>query len=85
MVMRAMQQGRFQLQNGRQQEQDNTDPAAEQASGKRKASWHIERKGVDKVFIHVDEDATPNKPGPAFVMRRDGFANWKLTEIRLPE
>lgn len=90
MVMRAMQHGRFQLQNGRQQEREqgqDKEGATDQAPArqKEKASWRIERKGVDKVFIHVDEDAASNKPGPAFVMRRDGFANWKLTEIRLPE
>ena len=90
MVMRAMQHGRFQLQNGRQQEREqgqDKEGATDQAPArqKEKASWRIERKGVDKVFIHVDKDAASNKPGPAFVMRRDGFANWKLTEIRLPE
>jgi hypothetical protein len=88
MVMRAMQHGRFQLQNGRQQEptqEKDREGATEPAPDKQKASWHVERKGVDTVFIHVDDDATPKKSGPAFVMRRDGFANWKLTEIRLPE
>ena len=85
MVMRAMEHGRFQLQNDRQREADNTNADA-QAPAKQKTSWHVERKGVDKVFIHVDSgDATSKKSDTAFVMRRDGFANWKLTEIRLPQ
>lgn len=84
MVMRAMQQGRFQPQDDSQQQDDKG--AGAEAPPKKKASWHVERKGVDKVFIHVDDgDAASNKPGAAFVMRRDGFANWKLTDIRLPE
>jgi hypothetical protein len=84
MVMRAMEQGRFQLQNDRRQAPDDKD-AGPEAPAQRKASWHVERKGVDKVFIHVDGDDASARSGPAFVMRRDGFANWKLTEIRLPE
>jgi type II secretion system protein G len=49
------------------------------------SSWHTERKGVDKILVHLGEEDGVSKAGPTLVMRREGFANWKLTEIRLPE
>jgi type II secretion system protein G len=52
----------------------------------RAPAWRTERKGADKVFVYVGKDDTASKKADtAFVMRREGFANWKLTEIRLPE
>lgn len=87
MLMRAMENGKFQLRDGSAQERDRLPPPdAADAPAKPGVAWHIERKGTDKVFIHVDRDASKSKKsGTTLVMRRAGFANWKLTEIRLPE
>jgi hypothetical protein len=46
-------------------------------------NWDLNRKGTDLVI------ATPVQEGsrdsqPVFVFRRTGYANWKLTEIRIP-
>jgi type II secretion system protein G len=61
-------------------------PASESDTTARKAAWRSERKGVDKIIVYLDtNDAPARKNEAAFVMRREGFANWKLTEIRLPE
>jgi type II secretion system protein G len=48
-------------------------------------NWLTERKGVDKILIHIGQESGLSNTGPTLVMRREGFANWKLTEIRLPE
>jgi type II secretion system protein G len=61
-------------------------PENTNSSKDRAPTWRAERKGVDKVFVYVGtEDVASKKAETAFVMRREGFANWKLTEIRLPE
>jgi type II secretion system protein G len=52
----------------------------------RNLDWHTERKGIDKVLVYMGRDGTVSeKTSGIFVLRREGFANWKLTEIRLPE
>ena len=49
--------------------------------------WSIERKGVNRVLA-LGEDAKQPRQTPsqqfAFVFDREGFATWKLSEIRLP-
>jgi type II secretion system protein G len=61
-------------------------PKDEQSSPTKRMAWRTERKGFDKIFIYVDPDGAPSKKSEvAFVMRREGFANWRLTEIRLPD
>jgi type II secretion system protein G len=48
-------------------------------------AWHTERKGVDMLVVHVGQGTEKSTQGETrFVMARDGFARWKLTEIRLP-
>jgi hypothetical protein len=48
-------------------------------------AWHTERKSVDMLLVYVGRGAEKNTQDEArFVMERDGFAHWKLTEIRLP-
>lgn len=48
-----------------------------------KPDWTLERHGVDKVLVRADAVAL-NKDSPTLVFERTGFANWKLTEFRLP-
>jgi type II secretion system protein G len=47
-------------------------------------AWHTERKSVDMLVVHVGRGTEKSTQGETrFVMARDGFAHWKLTEIRL--
>lgn len=50
-----------------------------------KIEWLFERHGVDKIIATGRRPDQPeNTIGPGFVFERSGFADWKLTEIRLP-
>lgn len=61
-------------------------PGEEGVPKTRELTWRIERKGINKILVHADtKDGASAKAGPLLVMRREGFADWKLTEIRLPE
>jgi len=76
MVMRSMQDGKFQPRLGGEQSK------ADGASGK-EVKWDIERKGMSKVIAYGQtSDSKDARPG--FVFERYGFADWKLTEVRLP-
>lgn len=76
MVMRSMQDGKFQPRlGGDQSKSDST-------SGK-EVKWDIERKGMSKVIAY-GQDAESRDARPGFVFERYGFADWKLTEVRLP-
>jgi type II secretion system protein G len=46
--------------------------------------WHTERKNVNKLIVYAGYDDKPVREKTGFVMEREGFAQWKLTEIRLP-
>ena len=47
--------------------------------------WSLERKGADRVIARPkDEQGVVDANVPGFVFERRGFADWKLTEIRLP-
>jgi len=52
----------------------------------RGVSWRLERKGVDRVVIYGEESGqVSTAPRLGFVLDRGGFADWKLTEVRLPQ
>jgi type II secretion system protein G len=46
--------------------------------------WHTERKNVNMLIVYAGYDDKPVREKTGFVMAREGFARWKLTEIRLP-
>jgi hypothetical protein len=50
----------------------------------KKVEWTLERKGTNKVIARAQELGQP-APNQDFglVLERYGFADWKLTEIRL--
>ena len=78
MVMSAMNEARLK-QPG--MGTDNT-------KAKRNVRWTIERKGVDRVIAYGNDAANESAPQServGFVFDREGFARWKLTEIRLPD
>lgn len=49
-----------------------------------KVEWATERKGVDEMTAYPHDAGQPVDPkAPAFVFVRHGFADWKLSEVRL--
>ena len=80
MVMWSMQSGEF--KPGPTIGKDTPSEAPEKK--KEKVEWTLERKGINKVIAYAQK---PGQPAPdkdfGLVFARDGFADWKLTEIRL--
>jgi len=83
-VMKAMQNGKF----GPNSEKSGDEPSSntdKSATTETTTRWDFDRKGTDKLIAYAKSDsehAGDNKFG--LVFERTGFANWKLTEIRLP-
>lgn len=51
---------------------------------RKKIDWTFERPSVDKVIAYAHEEGFPeNGDLPSVVFERNGFADWKLTEIRI--
>jgi len=59
-------------------------PASDAASHDDTPEWHMERKNADLVIVYAGNDNAPSSEKTGFVLAREGFARWKLTEIRLP-
>ncbi len=76
MVMKAMQDGKFQPRLGSAKTDEGTKSSTE-------VKWDIQRKGANKIIAY-GQDAEAASNGPGFVFQRDGFVGWKLTEVRLP-
>lgn len=74
MVMKAMQEGAFDLEGKK-------GPTAKESD--KKVEWDFERSGVNKVIAYAVDAAKPQER-VGFVFERSGFADWKLTEVRLP-
>lgn len=91
-VMHIMQDGKL-AQPGKPSSEaspapSGTAPQTGTASeGGDKPKWDYERKGANKLIAYAVD---PNKPDAAapdrfgVVFQRSGFAEWKLTEVRLP-
>jgi hypothetical protein len=81
-IMSAMKEGRFKVGRSGAREGEGEHDAGE----RRDVVWSAERKGLDMVLVHVEDDERgARKEKLSLVMQREGFANWKLTDIRLPE
>lgn len=80
MVMQAMAEGKMQ------------DPTAGGESNGRGGAdapekdvqWSVDRKGVNRVIARGAQGGASLEDSPGFLFERSGFADWKLTEIRLP-
>ncbi|OWQ90393.1 hypothetical protein CDN99_13650 [Roseateles aquatilis] len=89
-VMRLMQEGQLmpRRKGDRQaspQEPDATPAPDDSASAQRREPiWTIERQGVDKLTLYARRADQPEERRTGLVFERRGFANWQLTEIRLP-
>jgi hypothetical protein len=81
-IMFAMREGKFKIESGAPREGEG-----DQGSGERKkVVWRTERQGFDTVLFHAEGDGNgASKEKMALVMQREGFASWKLTDIRLPD
>ena len=83
-IMFALREGRFRIERG-----TGTDDEAQAGQGERRQPvWRTERRGFDTVLFHVqqaDSGSDSGKDRMALVMQRQGFADWKLTDIRLPD
>lgn len=78
-VMRAMQQGKMMPKR-----QADTSPSTSSPSKDEPVQWQSERKGVDKYIAYASSPGQAKSQRIGLVLERSGFANWKLTEIRLP-
>lgn len=80
-VMRGMQRGQF---AGQGQAPAAAPAGAPLASGKQDGAptWDWMRVGTDKLVAYQQDDSGGKKV--AIVFERSGFANWKLTDVRLP-
>lgn len=80
-VMQAMAEGKLQNPAGGGKQSDTGTPAKQE---REEIKWSMERKGVDRVVARSTQGDAPLDATPGFVFDRNGFASWKLTEIRLP-
>lgn len=89
LVMAAMNEAKVQERSGNPDKPTTaTNPTKKPQANEAplEVKWSVERKGLNRV-IALASEAT--KPATAetqigFVFDRSGFADWKLTEIRLP-
>jgi hypothetical protein len=83
-IMFAMREGRFKIERQGQREDDGQTGPAE----REQPVWRTERQGLNTVLFHAQRhgsDGSGGRDSMALVMQRDGFADWKLTDIRLPD
>lgn len=95
-VMRAMQEGQLASKDNPPSDSPATTPApsadkpgspAKAEPQQDKPKWAYERKGVDKLIAYASDPKKPDVPNQeklGLVFQRSGFADWKLTEFRLP-
>ena len=78
-MMRVMQEGKM------APKVDGAPPS--EAARQEKPEWQFERKSMDKLIAYPKKAGAASGEGEkqvGFVFQRSGFANWKLTEVRLP-
>ena len=82
-VMKAMAEGRLAPEKGGSAQPGGTDGRSRPAD----PQWKFERDGFNRIVSHAIDPAQSgdsNAQRVGFVFERTGFANWKLTEVRLP-
>jgi hypothetical protein len=79
-IMFAMREGKFKI------ETDRTQEGGQDAGERKKTVWRTERQGLNTILFHGEREGGDDKKDTmALVMQRQGFADWKLTDIRLPD
>ena len=91
-VMHAMQDGKL-AQPGKSPVDAPPAPsgtapqAGSESESSGKAEWTYERKGVNKLIAYAIDPQKPDATATdrfGVVFQRSGFADWRLTEVRLP-
>lgn len=57
---------------------------AEPAEPRKEPKWEYERKGANKLVAFATDPEETDETQVGVVFERSGFADWKLTELRLP-
>lgn len=89
MVMHVMQARKLEFEQGgdrpsRHESGNSPSQAPAPTENPSKIEWTFERASVDKLIAYGREPGVgADDPQPGFVFERSGFADWKLTEIRL--
>ena len=83
LVMQGMKNGQFGPGARRTDSQPSGTPDA-QTPKDEKVRWAYDRKGVNKLVAYTQDDTASDGKQVGIVFERTGFANWKLTEIRIP-
>lgn len=74
LVMKAMSQGEVDMK-----------PAPPSATeSKKEPKWDFQRVNVNKLIAYAKDPNDPASEKVGVVFERSGFADWKLTELRLP-
>jgi hypothetical protein len=74
-VMRGMENGKFGVR-----------PSSEAGAGAtaKDTTWVFVRQGADKLIAFPEGPSGANEDKVGIVFERSGFANWKVTELRMP-
>jgi len=86
-VMHAMQDGKLAELGKPPAPSDTTPQPGSVSEGSGKAEWTYERKGVNKLIAYAIDPQKPDATATdrfGVVFQRSGFADWRLTEVRLP-
>ena len=83
LVMQGMKNGQF-GPGAQQTDSQPPTPSDAQPTNDGKVRWAYDRKGTDKLVAYVQDDSAAEGKQVGIVFERSGFANWKLTELRMP-
>jgi hypothetical protein len=79
MVMRSIQEGKLKPLP------EATGDATETAEPAKEPKWEFDRVGANKLIAYAVDPEGKDGIQVGVVFERSGFADWKLTEIRLPK
>lgn len=77
LVMQAMSRGELSMKPSKA---DNGQPGEARPEPK----WDVERVSLNKVIAYAQDAKDPGAAKFGVVFERSGFADWKLTELRMP-
>ncbi|UJW79450.1 DUF2939 domain-containing protein [Hydrogenophaga sp. SL48] len=77
LVMKAMSNGELSLKPGRAETRQPGEP-------KQEPKWDVERVSMNKVIAYAQDAKDSGAAKFGVVFERSGFADWKLTELRMP-
>ncbi|HSI51353.1 MAG TPA: DUF2939 domain-containing protein [Ideonella sp.] len=84
-VMRAMQDGRLLPSLHHHKPSASSPDGTPPPPAGERLQWQTEREGADRFVAFALKPGTPREQATAFVLARHGFADWRLSELRLPQ